>query len=390
MPAPVPTGTTTTASNVATGVFSKIPTKARVHFDLHSDRDKFPNTAGAYTAAANPTGFLQGSESHASLLNERGGVKLRLTSGSCTAPTLNFNGENFSTTAPGDWVVDQGSGAYRDITGTGTFTVANGEVNPGADNDLAMTLNGHLRVAGSGAPGPGGQDLLGRARHRLPDPPGLGAVPDHQHRPGDAFGVTLTSSAGATAGVTPMGPPPYGKYPVGLFDLPAGDSRLVTVPVPVRAPGALRADHLELPVQLDADRGHARRARREPHVLADRVCQGSHSPAAAVGGHCAICEHLSLEPRHPPTRIDRAGGAVARPARGVGRRSVVRAAGGPSTGGGRSFPSPCPSTRSSASRVTTTPACSTCRCGQLGVLQVPIPVDVNGDLLPDVTVRPST
>jgi hypothetical protein len=210
------------SSDVAKGVFSQIPTKARVHVDLHSNRDKFPNTGGVYPTTANPNGFLQGSESHASLLNERGAVKLRLTSGSCAAPSLNFNGENFS--GAGDWVVDRGSGSYRDITGLGTFTVANGEVNPGADNALAVTLNGTFVL-----PDPSLQVQVVRTFWGGLGTDYLTRRVSVQYRitntgPGDAFGARLVGATSPTPGVTPMGP-----VPQGLFDMPEDDTRLVTV-----------------------------------------------------------------------------------------------------------------------------------------------------------------
>jgi len=210
-------------ADLAPNSFSKLDSTSRVHLDLHSDTQRYQNASGAY--AAGSTAFLQGGESHLSILNQRGSVKVRLHSGTCTAPTLAFNGSNASS-APdgGTWEVDTGSGAYRDITGSGTFTLTNAEVNPGADNALNLTLKGpftvpdpslKLEVANSYWGGLGTDYLTRRVtvQYRITNT-----------GPGDAFGASLVSTASPTSGVTPLGPTPQ-----QLFDLPAGASQIVQV-----------------------------------------------------------------------------------------------------------------------------------------------------------------
>ena len=207
---------------LAANTLSSLESTARVHLDLHSDTQRYQNATGVYAPGA--TAFLQGNESHASFLNQRGSIKVRLSSGTCDAPTLTFNGSNAS--GGGVWVLDSGTGAYRDVTSPGgTFALANAEVNPGADNALSLSL-----VTGSFA---------------IPDPSlklevlktfwgGLGT--DYLTRratvqfritntgPGDAFGATLQSTSSPTPGVTPLGPTPQ-----ALFDLPSGKSTIVQV-----------------------------------------------------------------------------------------------------------------------------------------------------------------
>ncbi|MEY2571417.1 MAG: hypothetical protein QOE63_1767, partial [Acidimicrobiaceae bacterium] len=173
------------------------------------------NASGAYPGGTNPTAFLAGIESHASLLNQRGAVKVRLSSGSCATPTLAFNGSQAS--GSGTWTVDRGSGAYRDITGSGSFSMSGAEVNPGADNALDLQLNGSFSIPDPSLSlqvlktywGGLGTDYLSRrvtVVYRITN-----------SGPGDAFGAKLTSTTSSTAGVTPLGPTPQ-----TLFDIPSG------------------------------------------------------------------------------------------------------------------------------------------------------------------------
>jgi hypothetical protein len=204
------------------GSFSNLATTSRVHLDLRSDRTRYTNASGAYTSGPNPAAYLQGVESHASLLNQRGAVKVRLSSGTCANPTLAFDGSNASGT--GQWSVDRGSGAYRDITGSGTFTLTNAEVNPGADNALNLQLNGSFTIPDPALSvqvlktywGGLGTDYLSRrvtVVYRITN-----------SGQGDAFGAKLTSTSSSTGGVTPLGPTPQ-----ALFDIPAGSYQDVQV-----------------------------------------------------------------------------------------------------------------------------------------------------------------
>lgn len=206
---------------LAPGVFSGLAAEALVHLDLHSDTQDVQNVDGVYPDGTNPTAFLQGEESHASLLNDRGSVKLRLSSGSCESPTLAFDGSHAS--GPGRWRVESGTGAYRDLTGDGTFQLRDAEVNPGADNALSLQLNGAFDL-----PIPTlavevvktywdslGTDYLSRrvsVTYRITNT-----------GPGDAFHAVLTSISNPTQGVTPIG-----NGPIALGDLPAGQFAHVT------------------------------------------------------------------------------------------------------------------------------------------------------------------
>jgi hypothetical protein len=208
-------------TKVAPGGFSQLDSESRVHLDLHSDTQRYQNASGAY--AAGSTAFLQGQESHASLLNQRGSVKLRLSSGTCAAPTLAFNGSN--ATGAGTWTVDSGSGAYRDVAGSGTFVLNNAEVNPGADNALDLALNGSLTIPDPALQvevvstywGSLGTDYLTRRATVVFKVTNTGQ--------GDAFNVAVQSVSSPTQGVTPV----PSAFPMRLLDLPAGTSQTFQV-----------------------------------------------------------------------------------------------------------------------------------------------------------------
>jgi hypothetical protein len=211
-------------AKLAPKVFSSLPGDIRVHLDLHSDAVRFPNTGGAYPPPPpGATAFLQGSESHASLLNQRGSLKLRLASGSCASPTLAFDGS--VATGAGSWTIgsDGGAGAYRQATGAGTFGLT-AEVNPGADNALTLKLNGTiqvlqpaLKVEQVGAYWGGlGIDYLTRRVTVVYKVTNTG--------PGDSFGARMLSATSPTPGVKALGPQ---GQPLG--DLLANDAQLFTV-----------------------------------------------------------------------------------------------------------------------------------------------------------------
>ena len=208
---------------LATSLIGNLRTEVLVHLNLHSDEQRFPNVTGdPYPNGTNPTAFLQGTESHASLLTDRGSIKLRLASGSCDAPSLAFDGSNASGT--GTWEVDTDSlaGAYEDVTGSGTFRIRNAEVNPGADNALALDLNGSFTV-----PDPSlrvevvetywgglGTDYLTRRVTVVYRITNTG--------PGDSYGATITGVTDLTSGITPMV-----TTPIAIGDLRSGESRQI-------------------------------------------------------------------------------------------------------------------------------------------------------------------
>lgn len=205
----------------AAGVLGNVAGELRLHVDLHSDRMRFPNT-GPPVATSQPAGFLQGRGSYATLLNRRGAIKVRMTSGggSCaSAPTFTFDGSNAS--GAGEWVMDQGTGAYRGATGSGTFTLAN-EVNPGANNAFSVNLTGAITVLGTTLKvekineywASLGTDYITRKVTVVYRITNTG--------PGDAFGARLVSATSPTNGVSPLGP-----VPQSLGDLLSGQSRMV-------------------------------------------------------------------------------------------------------------------------------------------------------------------
>lgn len=211
-------------AKLAPRVFSSLPGDVRAHLDLHSDVARFPNSAGAYPAPPpGATAFLQGDGSHVSLLNERGSLRFRMTAGDCAEPKLNFDGVIAS--GGGAWAIgsDGGAGAYRQATGSGTFTLT-AEVNPGADNTMALKLNGSIGVLQPSLKveavdtywGGLGTDYLTRRVTVVYKATNTG--------PGDAFGTRMVSATSPTAGVSALGPQ---DQPLG--DLLAGEGQLFKV-----------------------------------------------------------------------------------------------------------------------------------------------------------------
>jgi hypothetical protein len=206
---------------VPAGRFGAQPAEALVHLDLHSNLQRFPNVDGPYDPGSDPRAFLQGVESHASLLNERGSVKVRLASGTCGAPTLSFDGSDAG--GAGTWEVVSGTGSYREIAGSGTFSLE-AEVNPGADNRLALDLDGELVIDEPSLQvevvqtywGSLGTDYLSRrvsVVYRITN-----------QGPGDSYGASITGLTNPTPGVSPLT-----GTPIPLGDLAAGESRQLTV-----------------------------------------------------------------------------------------------------------------------------------------------------------------
>lgn len=213
-------------AGLAPGQFSALASEALVHLNLHSDTERYQNVDGIYPDGTNPSAFLQGNESHVSLLNDRGSVKIRLRSGTCSAPTLAFDGSVAS--GAGTWEIESGAGAYRDITGVpgadndGTFELE-AEVNPGADNALTLNLDGTFDLPVPSLDvsvvrtywGSLGSDYLTRRVSVVYRVTNAG--------PGDAFGSVvqaITSEPGARPMISP---------PIPLGDLQEGASVDITV-----------------------------------------------------------------------------------------------------------------------------------------------------------------
>ncbi len=128
-------------SSLAPGVMSRLAGTVRATLDVHHDG------ADALTRPR-PNAFLLGDENHVTLANQRGSVQIRLQRGTCGAPALDFDGTTAVLPSPqGGWDSTglTGTGAYRDITGSGTFGFS-AELNPGANNAWSLQLNGTLNV----------------------------------------------------------------------------------------------------------------------------------------------------------------------------------------------------------------------------------------------------
>lgn len=208
------------SSPLPADAFSGAPADLRLHLALHSDEVRFPNS-GPPVVAGPPRAFLQGTDSYATLASSRGTVTLRLQSGSCDEPTLDFDGG--SAAGGGTWEVGAGDGAYREATGAGTFELT-ADVDPGADNPFTLALDGALAVLQPSLQvevlgtywGSLGTDYLTRrvtVAYRITN------VGD-----GDAFDATVGSITSPTNGVTPLG-----GTNLRLGDLAAGDSEIVRV-----------------------------------------------------------------------------------------------------------------------------------------------------------------
>jgi hypothetical protein len=205
---------------LAPGTFTSLSGQLRGSLDVHHDGVEPP--VGPVTTNA----FLLGNETHVTFSNQRGTIQLRLSSGTCQSPTLPFDGRAVGP-APGTWVVDPTSasntGAYRQTSGSGTFTLTAG-IGPGADNPWALGLTGNFTILEPSLGvsvvsvfwGSLGLDYVSRIVSVIYQITNTG--------PGDVFGASLVTTTSPTAGVTPLGPVPQ---PIG--DLAAGQAATVTV-----------------------------------------------------------------------------------------------------------------------------------------------------------------
>ena len=199
---------------------ASLPGFFRATLDVHHDGDEPVGTPLTGSAAR---AFLQGTESHATISNQRGSVPLRLSSGNCASPSLFFDGTTIS--GAGTWTIDSGfaTGAYRNATGSGTFNVNSG-VAPGADNAWQLKLNGNIAVLQPNLQvdvvetnwGNLGVDYVSRRVTVVYKITNTG--------PGDAFDTVLTEASSPTAYVSSLGPTPQ-----NLGDLLAGESTNVSV-----------------------------------------------------------------------------------------------------------------------------------------------------------------
>jgi hypothetical protein len=201
-------------------ISASLPGVVRGSFDVHHDGTEI---VGQPVSPAAHQAFLQGSESHVTMSNQRGSVQLRLTSGSCTNETLSYDGTTVS--GAGAWTIDPTSttGSYRQATGSGTFTLNLG-VAPGADNPWNLGVNGNITV------------LQPHLKVEVVDTNWGNLGVDYVTRrptvtyritntgPGDTFAPKLVSADSPNNGVNTLG-----VVPQNLPDLQSGQSTIVSV-----------------------------------------------------------------------------------------------------------------------------------------------------------------
>lgn len=197
-----------------------LPAVIRGSFDVHHDGDEI---VGQTISPAANQAFLQGTESHVTMSNQRGSVQLRLTSGDCAHPSLSYDGT--TAAGAGTWTIDANgtTGSYRQATGGGTFTLNLG-LAPGADNPWTLGVQGtlsvlqpHLMVEVLATTwGNLGVDYLTRrptVTYRITNT-----------GPGDTFAPKLVSADSPNNGVNTLGP-----VPQNLPDLQSGQSTVISV-----------------------------------------------------------------------------------------------------------------------------------------------------------------
>lgn len=184
---------------LAPGLLSNLAGTIRTTLDVHYDRSGGPQ----------PNAFLLGDDSHVTLTNQRGSVQITLRRGSCTAPGVSFDGTTATLASPqGVWDATglSGTGAYRNVTGSGTFGFS-AELNPGADNAWSLQLGGALTVLAPGMAlkvertfwGNLGLDYVSRVVTVVFRVGNTGA--------GDSF-AARTTAVSAASGVRPCAEPP--------------------------------------------------------------------------------------------------------------------------------------------------------------------------------------
>jgi hypothetical protein len=187
---------------LAPGVLSNLAGTIRATLDVHYDGLAAPG-------GPRPNAFLLGDESHVTLANQRGSVQIALRRGTCAAPGVNFDGTTATLPSPqGVWDAGgiTGTGAYRNVTGSGTFGFS-AELNPGADNAWSLQLGGALTVLAPGLAlrvertfwGNLGLDYVSRVVTVVYRIGNTGA--------GDAFGAR-TTGVSAASGARPCAEPP--------------------------------------------------------------------------------------------------------------------------------------------------------------------------------------
>jgi hypothetical protein len=234
--APLPAG-------VITGPQSILPGDVRLAADVHSPFHAIRVAPEPIPGPAADSAFLLPGASRVALSNNRGTVKLALTSGTCdrAAQTLDFDGLTARTAdRPGAWTIVSSTGAYRQAQGSGAFDLE-ADVSPGADNPWSMTLRGGVAVIQPELQvrvvetfwGRDGVDYAKRQVGVAYDVRNAGA--------GDSFGVFLSAASSPTPGASLVaiiidgdnilidGNTPVGKFPRALGDLASNETARVVL-----------------------------------------------------------------------------------------------------------------------------------------------------------------
>lgn len=234
--APLPAG-------VITGPQSTLPGDVRLAADVHSPFHAIRVAPEPIPGPATDAAFLLPGASRVALSNNRGTVKLALSSGACdrAGQTLDFDGLTAKTAdRPGTWQIVSSTGAYRQAQGAGGFDLE-ANVSPGADNPWALTLRGGVAVIQPDlevkvAETFWGRDGVDYAKRQV------GVAYDVRNRgAGDSFGVFLSAASSPTPGASLIsiivngddilidGNTPVGKFPRALGDLASGETARVVL-----------------------------------------------------------------------------------------------------------------------------------------------------------------
>lgn len=209
-------------SQLPPGEFSSLAATLRATVDVHTD-------PALSSISAGKNSFLLAANSHVTIGTDRGTVQLLLNGqgsgaglGSCPQASMTFDGT--TVTGTGRWTVGVATGAYRNASGNGTFTLSSALL-PGANNPWSLTLTPSSFAVLEPALGVSvastfwgdlGLDYASRIVSVTYNVTNTG--------PGDVFGAVLRSATSPTAGVTPLGPTPQ-----ALGDIASGASSQVTV-----------------------------------------------------------------------------------------------------------------------------------------------------------------
>ena len=232
-------------AGVLTGAQSTLAGDARLSADVHSPSHAIRATPEPVAAPGpvNDSAFLLPDASHIGLSNQRGTVKLALSSGTCApgAQTVDFDGTTAKTNEkPGTWTIVSSSGSYRSAAGSGDFDLE-ADVSPGADNPWKVVLRGGVGVLQPALGvtlvntywGHDGVDYVKRQVAVVYDVTNTG--------PGDSFGTFLQTASSPTPGASLIaiivngnnllidGNTPLGTFPRSLGDLASGETARVTL-----------------------------------------------------------------------------------------------------------------------------------------------------------------